>query len=116
MRVSPIGFNKTTEEAARRKSTLRAPDSYAETFQVDVFGLLGLAETAAIEADAQEQPESQRLAIVVVAVQIAVALDEPAPGAPLGAGVSVFLPALEHAHDRLQGVAPRPGVVAVQPQ
>src|SRR5207253_1837207 len=77
------------------------PDAQAEALQVDVLTLVRLAGAAAVEADAQEAPQRQRLAGVVVAVVVGVGLQQPAPGAALAGGVGLLLPPLEHARHGL---------------
>jgi WD40 repeat protein len=102
----------------RGESTGRAValDLHAEAFEVHVLALVGLAGAAALQADAQEGPQADRLAGVVVAVGVGAALQAPAPRAPLAPGVGVLLPAPEHAGQGLQGRAAGLGAVHVQTQ
>src|SRR5882672_3558034 len=67
-----------------------------KALQIDIFRLVGIPWSASFQADAQEGPQTQRLAGVIVAVGVGVAFKQPAPGAVFPAGVGLFLPALEH--------------------
>src|SRR5947209_7639489 len=84
-----------------------APDAQAKAFEIEVLALVRLAGAAALDRGPQEGPEADGLASVVVAVGVAVALEEPAPVATFAAGVGLLLPALEDAGDGLQGGPPR---------
>src|SRR5262245_41289326 len=54
------GFDPVVSQSALVRL---APDAQAEAVQVDVLALLALAQPAAVEADAQEAPGAERLAV-----------------------------------------------------
>src|SRR5262249_20403233 len=92
-------------EASRSRPAF-APDADAEPFQVDVLAVRGVVRPAALDAQPQVHPQRQCLAEGVVAVRVAVALQQPAAGAAFAALLGLLLPALEHADHGLQGGAP----------
>src|SRR6266542_3323416 len=74
------------------------PQPQPEAGEVDPLAGLGVVEIAAVEADAEVDPDRGDIAGVVVAVLVGVPFDEPTVDALLLAGAGDFLlPALEQA-------------------
>src|SRR5262249_9726395 len=79
------GFQICSDSACPLVLARRPVGGYlqSEPIEVDVLALFRLAEAAALQAEAEEAPEADGLAGVVVAVGVGVALQQPAPGAAL---------------------------------
>ncbi len=73
--VSPFAPAKERSFAARKTtlSLVVLPDAHAESVQVDILTLLGLAESAAVDAESQIDPKTGWLPGMVVAVSVGVA-------------------------------------------
>jgi len=92
-------------------SPSHGPQPDAKASEIDPLARLRIVEVAALEADAQVDPQRRDLVGVIVAVLVGVAFDEPAIDAAFLAGAGdFFLPALEQTRHVEHRLLPQLGV------
>src|SRR5438132_4677648 len=113
----PEAANNVIGSARSWRALLFAPDAQAEAVQINLLRFLfTITGSAALDIEAEEGPQGQRFAGVIVAVRVAVAFQQPAPGSPLAAWVGLFLPTFEHPRHGLQSGPASFGIPDMEPQ